>query len=113
MKAKSNYEVYCPKCRVSFAPEQKRCIHCGGRTGPRMVDVPDTPPGFDQGALAAEPEVASEAAPEFATGPLIEGADESAESEGRRSGTFLRMAGTLVWVILAIGIGLVRACRGE
>jgi hypothetical protein len=24
------YEVRCPRCNTSFAPETRRCVHCGG-----------------------------------------------------------------------------------
>jgi hypothetical protein len=27
------YEVRCESCRVSFPPEARRCIHCGGPLG--------------------------------------------------------------------------------
>jgi len=33
--AQTPYEVYCYDCRVTFPVEQKRCLHCGGRLGPR------------------------------------------------------------------------------
>ena len=29
----SPYEVRCPRCDVSFAPETRTCVHCGGPTG--------------------------------------------------------------------------------
>lgn len=33
--ARTPYEVYCYDCRVTFPVGQKRCLHCGGRLGPR------------------------------------------------------------------------------
>lgn len=33
--AQTPYEVYCYQCRVTFPVGQKRCVHCGGRLGPR------------------------------------------------------------------------------
>ncbi len=27
------YEVRCERCQTSFAPETRRCIHCGGPVG--------------------------------------------------------------------------------
>ncbi len=33
MEASNFYEVRCENCRVSFPPETKRCIHCGGPIG--------------------------------------------------------------------------------
>jgi hypothetical protein len=29
----SPYEVRCPRCNTSFAPETRRCVHCGGPVG--------------------------------------------------------------------------------
>jgi hypothetical protein len=33
------YEVRCESCGVSFPPEAKRCIHCGGPLGVRHAIV--------------------------------------------------------------------------
>lgn len=31
------HEVRCPRCNTSFAPETRRCIHCGGPVGRRAA----------------------------------------------------------------------------
>ena len=33
MSQAAAYEVRCPNCQTSFAPETKRCVHCGGPLG--------------------------------------------------------------------------------
>jgi uncharacterized protein with PIN domain len=34
------YEVRCLRCNTSFAPETRRCIHCGGPVGRRAAAAP-------------------------------------------------------------------------
>lgn len=55
------YEVRCARCQCSFAPETKRCVHCGGRLGGSLV-----PFGFEGGA-APFPGSEDEARPEVPT----------------------------------------------
>jgi hypothetical protein len=48
------YEVRCERCRTSFPPEAKRCIHCGGplgvgRTALRAEDAADDELPFQRG----------------------------------------------------------------
>ena len=40
------YEVHCYQCQTSFAPETRRCVHCGAplEKGRRMVSAAE---GFD------------------------------------------------------------------
>ena len=60
MQVVSRYEVACPTCRVSYPPEQKRCVHCGGRTAPSVVDMPDAPREIHEGfgeVRSEEPEI--------------------------------------------------------
>ena len=95
-------EVRCSHCRVSFPPEVKRCIHCGERTH----------------APGAEPTVEmlheiSLAGADDGTGRPIEAAEppDLGHEEGevpKRSP--LRMVSALVWIVLAIGGALYRAC---
>ena len=56
------YEVRCEHCRTSFAPETRRCVHCGARLakGRSMVSMaggfdPDNPP-MDQSPVEYPPE---------------------------------------------------------
>lgn len=111
MQSASSYEVRCPHCQVSFPPDQKRCVHCGGRTGPSFREVADAPPDLrdaDPSLSASEAQAkASSEDREF----VFE--DEEVEAAGRPRGGLLRMAGTLVWVVLAVGIGLIRSCADK
>jgi hypothetical protein len=76
------FEVYCHRCKVTFAVGTKRCIHCGGRIGSeRFRPGLELPPGA--GDLDLE------------------------ESVGRRSGL---SPFTLVWVALLLVGYLYRAC---
>jgi len=107
----SHYEVRCPRCNVSFAPETRVCIHCGGRTvgsgkgrrrGARM--------GLPDGGAQSEDDVfifqSADGAEPFPS-------EVGDEAEAPRAG-FLRTAITIVWVLLAIGFSLMRACsEGE
>jgi hypothetical protein len=56
------YEVRCEQCQTSFAPETRRCVHCGARLarGRRVVSTekgfdPDNPP-IDQAPGEYPPE---------------------------------------------------------
>jgi hypothetical protein len=56
------YEVRCEQCQTSFAPETRRCVHCGARLarGRRVVSTaegfdPDNPP-MDQLPVDQSPE---------------------------------------------------------
>jgi hypothetical protein len=82
------YEVRCERCRTSFAPETKRCVHCGG------------PLGRGIGALlrpGAAPDARGEANPE------AEAEEELVQVPGRN----------LLWVVtavLALAVSLLRSC---
>ena len=87
--ASNYYEVRCERCRTSFPPETKRCIHCGGPLGRglsvllRSGQTPGVP-----GELPGEAEVPDE---------------ELVHVPGRN----------LLWVVtaaLALGVSLLRAC---
>jgi len=83
----SYYEVRCERCRTSFPPETKRCIHCGGPLGGGLSAL------LRPGRAPDEPVAEAEA----------EAADEMVAVPGRN----------LLWVVtavLAVGISLLRAC---
>ena len=87
MAASNFYEVRCERCRTSFPPETKRCIHCGGSLGGGIGAL--LRPGAAPKGPAAEPD---------------------AEEEG------LQVPGrNVLWVVtavLAVGVSLLRACMG-
>lgn len=89
------YEVRCPRCRTSFAPETRRCIHCGGplEAGRIVAAMPD-------GRAPSEPQ----------SGELPEDPDE-AQAELALGG---RGRGVL-WILMALlaaAGSVVRNCQG-
>ena len=97
----SAYEVRCPRCDVSFPPETRKCVHCGGRTG-RQAAAP-----------LVEQWIEPEPDPFFSMQPT---AGEGGEGETESSSlprTLLRSLGTLIWVGLLIAFTLARNCGAE
>ncbi len=80
------YEARCERCRTSFAPGTRQCIHCGGPIGRRRFGL--EPPGVPRTA-----------------GP---GADEARQPE-LSGGAGRLFRGVLI--ALAVGVALVRACN--
>ncbi len=103
------YEVRCPACNVSFPPEARRCLHCGGRTvrpgetGSPLRGLTFGPAGADSADGPFVP--LSEA--ERALPPMPE-TDAEIEGGGRR--TSLRFVTGLVWLLLALFMALTRNC---
>ena len=76
------YEVFCPRCQVSFPVETRKCIHCGGRLAKhRFKAGMEPPPNLDE--------------------VIVD------EELPRRSGL---SPYTLVWVALLLAGYLYRAC---
>jgi ribosomal protein L37E len=79
------FEVRCEHCQSSFAPETKRCIHCGGPLGKRLLS-------FEGAGVTPRP----------SAGPTARGVPRA---DGQPSiGRFLRYA----LIALAIAAGLLR-----
>ena len=112
MQVVSRYEVACPSCRVSYPPGQKQCVHCGGRTAPSVVEMPDAPPEIHEGFG----QVRSEEAEPIRLGNgeelVFVPAGEEAEEQGGR-GSVLRRMGGLLWLAVFAIVTLIRACFGE
>ena len=82
------YEIRCNRCDVSFPPDAKVCLHCGGRLGG----------GLPIGRKAA-------------TGPpAIDGEIDPDESAG--GGGFLRTGIGSIWILLALSATCYRVCSG-
>ncbi len=79
------YEVYCNRCRVSFAPGTKRCIHCGDRLARSRVQ------------------------PELMLPPVLEAPQELPEEEISRRGSRISPV-SILWIVAALAVGLQRAC---
>ncbi len=79
------YEVYCNRCRVSFAPGTKRCIHCGDRLARSRVQL------------------------ELPLPPPLEAPQELVEEEiSRRGSRFSPIS--ILWIVAALAVGIQRAC---
>jgi hypothetical protein len=87
IRSRSNpYEVYCPRCSVTFPVGQKNCVHCGGRLSKERLEPA-----------------------EFAI-PFEEMEEVQEETATKRS-AWSPLA--LVWLILFVGGTIYRACVGE
>jgi hypothetical protein len=108
MRVVSKYEVSCPSCKVSYPVGQKQCVHCGGRTAPSVVEVPDIPPQLHQGTrqISPEPELPADAR-EMVFMPT--GSDEE---ELARGGSMLSRLGGLTWILIFAVVTIIRACFG-
>jgi hypothetical protein len=84
------YEVYCYHCRVTFPVGTTRCLHCGGRVGGQ-------PPRIVFGRTGPEPVAPPEAI----------GVEDELPSRAARLSPI-----ALVWLMLAVGGALYRACAG-
>jgi hypothetical protein len=105
MDSVSRYESHCPRCNVTFPVETKVCVHCDGRTGPSHVRLPDPPPvSSNETDAAAVAELLRRSQQESEPGEVQEMEKEPARTSP------LRSLMTFVWVALAIGISVVRAC---
>jgi hypothetical protein len=106
----SEYEVRCPRCNVTFPIGTKVCLHCGGATGPssgargriRFGEAPHA------STAPAAPDTARFELVQPARAVPIDGLPE--EEEVPQRGGWIRGAGTLVWILLAIGISVARSC---
>jgi len=88
------YEVRCERCKTSFAPETKRCLHCGGP--------------LHSGRIVAS-RGGGEEPSEPVSGPLPDDPDQAQEDlmGGGR--------GRLIWIvtaILAVAGSVARSCQG-
>jgi hypothetical protein len=97
------YEVRCPRCNTSFAPETRRCVHCGG---------PLTRPGAQRVAL--RPGLRRPALPPGAQRPVPGpvGVEEAADEEEIQ--LRLAPARSALWVatlVVAAVASLLRTCQ--
>ena len=88
--ARTPYEVYCFRCRVTFPVEARRCLHCGGPLFGRDERASATVASATPGALPPT------------TG---DDADESPLLMVRRFG------GAAIWVLVALAAVLQNLCH--
>jgi hypothetical protein len=90
----------------------KRCIHCGERTH-RPQSAPSLRQGEERRLRELEPFIVGEPPPgsrrDEGPSPLEPDAEEEYENAGRGP---LRVISALIWILLALGGGLYRACNG-
>ena len=79
------FEVYCSRCRVSFASGTKQCIHCGDRLARNRVQ------------------------PELRLPPALEAPQELAEEGVSGRGSRISPV-SILWIVAALAVGLQRAC---
>jgi hypothetical protein len=84
----SRFELRCHQCNVSFPPDARRCMYCGGRLG-TAEDAP---------SIVQTTEL-----------PAAELPEEELDPEGGSRST-LRILTSLLWVGLALLASLYRVC---
>jgi len=101
------YEVVCPRCEVTFAPETRRCVHCGGAT---------MRPAEARAHTHAPGPVAPDRRPPFSLErpppPGMETEEDEDVPAGRTSSWISRAMG-LVWIAALVAITAYRACTGQ
>lgn len=112
-----SYEVRCPRCDVSFAPETKKCIHCGGRTtAAGHVSIHSLPQKQTDYLSRATPEAIepeSEGLFPVFTGPDADQGGESAEQGPGLGRSILGSMGSLIWIALIIAFSIFGRACGE
>ena len=89
--AQTPFEVYCYRCRATFALGTRNCVHCGATIGRNRMGATPAPVG------------PQDAAPMEVPGD---------EAEVQEIGIGRRLGGTSMWVLLAVGAALARMCGG-
>ena len=98
-------EVRCERCKTSFAPETRQCIHCGGPLGRgRLFRAPGSErPSAASSAVPLE-RTGDEASVRSAEGLFEADAEEAAEDLSSRGRN-------LVWLFTALAFMLMSALR--
>jgi len=89
----TSFEAWCPRCKVSWAPGTRTCVHCGGRVTPSRTAV--AAPPFSREIDGAEPPSPSE---EAASRPVVRP---------------LRIGVAMLWLIVALAGAIVRHCAQQ
>lgn len=97
---RSDFEVRCFSCSVTFPAGTKRCLHCGERTG-----VPALPLGTADD-LSQLPQLRDSVPGPISLGDL----DDEAEAVGKKGPGRIVLGS--IWLLLAVGGSIYRACSG-
>ena len=106
MEGVSEYEVRCPNCDVSFPTGTRRCLHCGGRTGPGRFHALKPPD-----ALFDDPVEEGESPFEVAELPRVPAPIDDDEPQPKGRGR-MNAGISLVWILMAVAFSVMRACGG-
>jgi hypothetical protein len=90
------FEAWCPRCKVTWPPETRVCVHCGGRVAASRAQ-----PGA---TLRSEPATAEPTPPQPAD------ADELARPPVVRP---MRIGIALLWLVVALASAVAQHCRGS
>lgn len=118
------YEVRCPRCKVSFPVETRRCIHCGGATSaaPSTVGAGVSAGPIDLGGAegrASGPFGGATGAAGSPTASPPFPPEEIDAAEGEAAGpvswgaSLLRSFGSLIWIGALVAFSMIRNCQGE
>ena len=107
------YEVRCYSCDVSFPPETRKCMYCGGRPGAQALFTPAHHPepleSYGPPADFGQPLETRPDAPQTLPNAFD---DEEEERPETPRGMLLRMLGSMSWVLLFIAVSIYRSCAG-
>jgi hypothetical protein len=112
MAKATEYEVRCPRCNVTFPVGTKRCLHCGGGTGPSRSASTRATWDDQAGRFVVRDDVEDVSGRRPILQPRPFDAEPEEMEEGGRGG-LLRAGITLVWILLAVGFSLMRACSEQ
>ena len=92
----TSFEAWCPRCRVTWPPEARTCVHCGGRVAPSRALV----------------EVASQGGRPPAAAEEIRTQQQETDASARQSPLrLLRIGIAALWLALALAGSLLRHCN--
>jgi hypothetical protein len=109
----SLYEVRCPRCDVSFPPETKKCIHCGGPTTEKGAATLAhwEPRDLSRSTAVEASPIEPEPSPIFSIEMAqSEAQPEDPETDSSLLRTLLRSFGSLIWIILLVAFTMARSC---
>lgn len=102
----TRFEVRCPSCNVSFPVGTKRCIHCGARMSKSLGNGSGVLRSLEIASTQEVRGTRSTIDYDGGESPFDEAGDEVVEPRT----SILRRSVTVIWVVLLIGISVIRAC---